>query len=185
MPSELFPPDFPSELRVAAFRAGDEVAWPRVVRYEWIRGPWDRALAFEGRGNTKPTDGTQRNAGGTRQYGEPWKRRIVEFVCCTRWSGNSHLSSSVQTLQYCRARSIRVQRRLGQRGRIHKSSPFCYFVESITYVESIPLRGSTPTPGTGLPARRARLSARSLQVQSHAALPSCVIQKISQNGRAR
>ena len=79
------------------------------------------SLAFEGRGNTKPTDGTQRNAGGTRQYGEPWKRRIVEFVCCTRWSGNSHLSSSVQTLRYCRARSIGVQRRLGQRERIHKS----------------------------------------------------------------
>src|SRR6266436_6753590 len=27
-------------------------------------------------------------------------------------------------------------------------SPFCCFVESITYVESIPPRGSTPTPGT-------------------------------------
>ena len=35
----------------------------------------------------------------------PWKRRTVEFICCTRWSGNSHASSSVQTLQYCRARS--------------------------------------------------------------------------------
>ena len=31
MPSELFPPDFPSELRVAAFGAGDEVAWPRIL----------------------------------------------------------------------------------------------------------------------------------------------------------
>src|SRR6266571_7140076 len=52
--------------------------------------------------------------------------------------------------------------------RFYGFSPFCYFVESITYVESIPPRGSTPTPGTSLPARRARLSARSLQGQSHA-----------------
>ena len=39
MPSELFPPDFPSELRVAAFRAGDEVAWPRILAaaaVEWF-----------------------------------------------------------------------------------------------------------------------------------------------------
>src|SRR5437899_12204087 len=32
--------------------------------------------------------------------------------------------------------------------RFYGFSPFCYFVESITYVESIPPRGSTPTPGT-------------------------------------
>src|SRR5437899_4891315 len=32
--------------------------------------------------------------------------------------------------------------------RFYGFSQFCYFVESITYVESIPPRGSTPTPGT-------------------------------------
>ena len=39
MPSELFPSDFPSELRVAALRAGDEVAWPRILAaaaVEWF-----------------------------------------------------------------------------------------------------------------------------------------------------
>jgi hypothetical protein len=39
MPSELFPPDFPSELRVAAFRAGDEVTWPPMLAaatVEWL-----------------------------------------------------------------------------------------------------------------------------------------------------
>ena len=39
MPSELFPPDFPSELRVAAFRAGDEAAWPSMLAaaaVEWF-----------------------------------------------------------------------------------------------------------------------------------------------------
>jgi len=39
MPSELFPPDFPSELRIAAFRAGDEAAWPRILAaaaVEWF-----------------------------------------------------------------------------------------------------------------------------------------------------
>ena len=32
-----------------------------MVRYAWIRRPWNRALAIEGRGNTKSTDGTQWN----------------------------------------------------------------------------------------------------------------------------
>src|SRR5271157_3384440 len=32
--------------------------------------------------------------------------------------------------------------------RLCSFSPFCRFVESISYVVSIPLRGSTPTPGT-------------------------------------
>jgi hypothetical protein len=39
MPSELFPPGFPSELAVAAFRAGDEAAWPSVLAaaaVEWF-----------------------------------------------------------------------------------------------------------------------------------------------------
>jgi hypothetical protein len=39
MPSELFPLDFPSELAVAAFRAGDEAAWPSVLAaaaVEWF-----------------------------------------------------------------------------------------------------------------------------------------------------
>jgi hypothetical protein len=37
--SELFPPDFPSELRVAAFRADNEAAWPPVLAVaavEWF-----------------------------------------------------------------------------------------------------------------------------------------------------
>jgi hypothetical protein len=39
IPSELFPPDFPSELRVAAFRADNEAAWPPVLAVaavEWF-----------------------------------------------------------------------------------------------------------------------------------------------------
>ena len=39
MRSELFPPDFPSELAVAAFRAGDEAAWPSMLAaaaVEWF-----------------------------------------------------------------------------------------------------------------------------------------------------
>jgi hypothetical protein len=39
MPLEIFPADFPSELRVAAFRAGDEVAWPPLLAaaaIEWF-----------------------------------------------------------------------------------------------------------------------------------------------------
>ena len=39
MPSELFPPDFPSELAVAAFRGGDEAAWPSMLAaaaVEWF-----------------------------------------------------------------------------------------------------------------------------------------------------
>jgi hypothetical protein len=39
MPSERFPPDFPSVLRVAAFAAGDEVAWPPMhaaVAVDWF-----------------------------------------------------------------------------------------------------------------------------------------------------
>jgi len=39
MPSELFPPDFPSELRAGAFRAGDDVAWPPMLAaaaVEWL-----------------------------------------------------------------------------------------------------------------------------------------------------
>ena len=38
-PSELFPPKFPSELAVAAYRTGDEAAWPpRIVAavVEWF-----------------------------------------------------------------------------------------------------------------------------------------------------
>jgi hypothetical protein len=37
--SELFPPDFPSELRVSAFRADNEAAWPPVLAVaavEWF-----------------------------------------------------------------------------------------------------------------------------------------------------
>lgn len=40
MTSELFPPGFPSELRIAAFRADDEVAWPPMLAaaaVEWFR----------------------------------------------------------------------------------------------------------------------------------------------------
>jgi hypothetical protein len=39
MGSELYPPNFPSELSVAAFRAGDEVAWPPMLAttaVEWF-----------------------------------------------------------------------------------------------------------------------------------------------------
>jgi hypothetical protein len=39
MTSELFPPGFPSELRLAAFRAGAEVAWPPMpasAAVEWL-----------------------------------------------------------------------------------------------------------------------------------------------------
>jgi hypothetical protein len=37
--SELFPPGFPSELAVAAFRSGDEAAWPSMLAaaaVEWL-----------------------------------------------------------------------------------------------------------------------------------------------------
>jgi hypothetical protein len=39
IPSELFPPDFPSELRVAAFTAHKEAAWPPALAkaaVEWF-----------------------------------------------------------------------------------------------------------------------------------------------------
>ncbi len=39
MPSEILPPDFPSELRVAALRVGNEVAWSPVhaaAAVEWF-----------------------------------------------------------------------------------------------------------------------------------------------------
>lgn len=39
MRSELFPPGFPSELAVAAFRSGDEAAWPSMLAaaaVEWF-----------------------------------------------------------------------------------------------------------------------------------------------------
>ena len=48
--SELFPPGFPSELAVAAFRAGDEVAWPPMLAaaaVEWFSGHGYAVLGTE------------------------------------------------------------------------------------------------------------------------------------------
>src|SRR4249920_58263 len=68
------------------------------------------------------------------------------MACCqairrqSRWMERRHRLKGLHDHSvYLRCTSLR---------RFYGFPPFCYFVESITYVESIPLRGSTPTPGT-------------------------------------
>lgn len=97
MPSEIFPPDFPSELRVAALRTGDEVAWPPILAaaaVEWLGTNGYAVLGTElwllkdGPIQSLPVglSGTREVHGNTVNRGneEPWSSFVARAVAETR-----------------------------------------------------------------------------------------------------
>jgi hypothetical protein len=97
MPSEIFPPDFPSELRVAAFRTGDEVAWSPILAaaaVEWLGTNGYAVLGTElwllkdGPIQSLPVglSGTREVHGNTVNRGneEPWSSFVARAVAETR-----------------------------------------------------------------------------------------------------
>jgi hypothetical protein len=97
MPSQIFPPDFPSELRVAAFGAGDEAAWPPMhaaVAVEWFAKHGYAVLGTElwllkdGAIQSLPTglSGMREVHGNTVNRGneEPWSSFVARAGAETR-----------------------------------------------------------------------------------------------------
>jgi hypothetical protein len=97
MPSEILPPDFPSELRVAALRAGDEVAWPPILAaaaVEWFGANGYAVLGTElwllkdGAIQSLPTglSGMREVHGNTvnRAKKEPWSSFVARAGAETR-----------------------------------------------------------------------------------------------------
>jgi hypothetical protein len=120
----LLPLNFPSELGAAAFRIGEEVAWPptlAVAAVEWFTRNGYAVLGTElwllpDGEILKRTARTQRNHGNTVNRGteESWSSSSAGAEKTPRDSGN------VQTLQYFRARSVTFNP-VWQRSRVPES----------------------------------------------------------------
>lgn len=97
MSSDLFPSNFPSELAVAAFTAGEEVAWPptlALAAVEWFRGHGYAVLGTElwllkdGTIQSLPIglSGMREVHGNTanRESGEAWSSFVTRAAAETR-----------------------------------------------------------------------------------------------------
>jgi hypothetical protein len=97
MPSEIFPLNFPSELRATCFRAGNEVAWPPILAaaaVEWFCGNGYAVLGTElwllkgeaihslpvGRNGMREVHGNTVN----RSHQEPWSAFVARSGAETR-----------------------------------------------------------------------------------------------------